>query len=163
MPPASARHVRQRPHRLSRTAYRGEIAVSYTACVAHRFPLFGNPTTTNGCIRILGTSAQDKGCVVPIYCFMPDHVHIILQGMSPTADSWAAMVDFKQRTGFWMKRQGLSVAWQRGFYDRVLRDEAAIKAQLRYIAGNPVRRKLASTWDVFPFTGSFGVELAEVA
>jgi hypothetical protein len=52
---------------------------------------------------------------------------------------------FSRRTG---KR-----LWQQGFFERALRNDEAIEAVARYIEGNPVRARLVTSVDNWPFTG----------
>ena len=87
-----------------RSFYRGEISVAITACVEAGYPLFTDAQLVNVFIECLEAAAKKHKCVVPIYCFMPEHQHLILQGTTACADACQAMVDYKQRTGFWLGR-----------------------------------------------------------
>ena len=49
--------------------------------------------------------------------------------------------------------------WQRGYYERVLRDEDHTRDVIRYILQNPVRAGLAKSPDEYPFLG--GVDRAK--
>jgi len=64
------------------------------------------------------------------------------------------MTLFKQLSGYWLARLIPPVRWQKDFFDHVLRDDDELERQLRYVAGNPVRRGLAEGWHEYPFTGS---------
>jgi REP element-mobilizing transposase RayT len=91
---------------------------------------------------------------------MPDHVHLIFQGTHGSADTWAAMTAFKQRSGFWFARHRLRMRWQKDFYDHVLRSEEEVRDALVYIAANPLRAGLVRDPAEYPFTGSIGHEPA---
>jgi putative transposase len=99
------------------------------------------------------------GCIIPVYCFMPDHLHVLLQGISPKADLWSAMVRFKQRTGFWLKRNRPAVRWQKDFHDRVVRREDNLADHVRYIVNNPVRAGIARDWREYPHIGTQDFDL----
>jgi len=69
---------------------------------------------------ILTSVVTKIGCIVPVYCFMPDHQHLIITWTCSDSDIWKAIVSYKQKTGFWMSmnktgirfnpiRKGLSV------------------------------------------------------
>jgi REP element-mobilizing transposase RayT len=90
---------------------------------------------------------------------MPDHLHLVLQGKTPSADLRKAMSIFKQLTGYWLAQNSQVVHWQKDFYDHVLRNEDELMRQLRYIAGNPVRRGISVGSDEYPFTGSDAYDL----
>jgi REP element-mobilizing transposase RayT len=93
---------------------------------------------------------------------MPDHLHVILQGQDDSSDTWRAMVDFKQKTGFWFGRNRPRDAWQKDFYDHIIRADDDLGAQIRYTADNPVRKGLVRLWSEYPFTGAIGIDLKDI-
>jgi hypothetical protein len=70
-----------------------------------------------------------------------------------------AVALFKQETGFWLGKYRSEIRWQKDFFDHVLRGDEDLGAQVRYIAGNPVRKSLVKDWREYPFTDSIGVDL----
>ena len=154
--------VRERRHRLEREAYLGEVVVAFTACVACRRALFQEPGIVQNFVEVLRSSAIRYASTVILFCFMPDHVHLVLRGDKPRADVWRAMVTFKQHTGFWLKKHDARIRWQKGFFDRVLRRDGDLTAELRYIALNPVRGGLVKDWVEYPFLGSDAFDLADL-
>jgi putative transposase len=138
-------NVREKKHRLPRDAYRGRICVSTTACVAERRCPFVNAAIVHPFRDKLEAAASKGSCRVLVYCFMPDHLHLILQGIDDTADAWRAMVDFKQQSGCWFGRS-----------------DEDLGAHVRYVADNPVRWGLVGSWQDYPFTGAIGVALLTV-
>lgn len=151
--------VRERPHRLPHESYRGNVLVAITACVKDGEPLFANPIAVDACTSCLRAATSRFACTVPVYCFMPEHLHVILRGAAPVADAWAAMAAFKQRSGFWIANHFAGFAWQKDFWDHIVRGDEDLRAQIRYVAENLVRRGLVRRWDQYPFTGSFGHDL----
>jgi putative transposase len=131
--------IRQRPHRLPREDYCGEVTVAFTICVSENPSLFNEEEVVKTFIDILRKVVENNDSQVIIYCFMPDHVHLILQGLSPNADVWKAVVDFKQHSGYWLRRNRNQFPWQKSFFDHVIRKSEDLVAQVRYIAQNPVR------------------------
>jgi REP element-mobilizing transposase RayT len=83
----------------------------------------------------------------------------MLWGRSAEADTWRAMVRFKQKSGYWLSQSGQSVRWQKDFYDHVLRPHEDWRRQVRYIAENPVRAGLVDRWDQYLFLGAIGYDL----
>ena len=148
-----------KPHRLDPESYRGEIAVAFTACVAGRVKLFEDPPAVQGVAGLLRRTAALYSLSMPIYCFMADHLHAVFLGETPDADTWKAMVSFKQHSGYWLRLNHPGVRWQKGFYDHVLRSQESLASQVKYIAENPVRKGLATEWDAYPYTGSYGFDL----
>jgi putative transposase len=156
------RPIRERKHRLPRPAYQGEVLVAFTACTAHRNPGLATSSVVKRCVTFLAEATQYHRCTVPIYCFMPDHLHVMLWGQSVEADTWRAMVRFKQRSGYWLSQSGQSVRWQKDFYDHVLRPHEDGQRHVRYIAENPVRAGLVERWDQYPFSGTIGYDLKAI-
>ena len=148
-------------HHLPYSCYRGEICVAITACVQPRRPIFINSDIVTTFVKILEDAVLRNSCVVPVYCFMPDHFHLMTKGLQETSDFWRAMLRFKQITGFWLSKHS-SIRWQDNFYDHVLRRDEDFANQVRYIVNNPVRRGLVKNWQDYPFTGSIGFDLKEL-
>jgi REP element-mobilizing transposase RayT len=155
-------NIREKPHRLPRDCYRGRVVVSLTACVDERHTPFLDGDVVSQFRGSLARAVEKYSCLVLIYCFMPDHLHVILQGQDDSADSWRAMVDFKQQSGFWFGRNRPQDGWQKDFYDHIIRADEDLGAQIRYIADNPVRRGLVKMWSEYPFTGAIGIDLKQV-
>jgi putative transposase len=154
--------AREIHHRLPREFYRGDATVVFTACVAAAQPLFTDRSVVETFAALLRSAAESHGCVVVIYCFMPDHLHLMLHGRHKSADTWQAMVEFKQRSGYWLKQHRPGVSWQKDFYDHVVRRDEDLGAQVRYIAANPVRKGLVSDWREYPHIGAIGIDLYAV-
>ena len=100
-------------------------------------------------------------CVIPVYCFMPEHLHLIIKGMKESSDVRRVVSRFKQRTGYWFSKNS-QAAWQRDFHDHIVRDDESLANHVWYIVNNPVRRGLVERWENYAYTGSIGVDLREV-
>jgi Transposase IS200 like len=92
---------------------------------------------------------------IHVYTAMPDHVHIVAQGLTDDADLHAFMGDFKQQTGWQFRRDHDGKLWQGSFYDHVVRPEEHFAGVLEYVVNNPVRAGLLSTPEEYPFWDSF--------
>jgi len=163
--------IKEKSHRLPKEFYRGEISVAFTLCikndvasdidVASGFSL-SKPKIVNTFTEILGSIINKQSCIVPVYCFMPDHQHLIITGTRGDSDIWKVIVSYKQKTGFWMSKNKPGMRWQKDFYDHVIRTKKDIATQVRYLLDNPVRKGLASSWDEYPFKGAIGCRLEDV-
>jgi len=154
--------IREKLHRLPRESYRGDATVAYTVCVAEAHPLFADDSVVAAFVALLRLAAERHGCIVVIYCFMPEHLHVMLHGRRESADTWQALVEFKQQGGYWLRQHRPGVIWQKDFYDHIVRREEDLGAQVRYIAANPVRKGLVSDWREYPHTGAIGIDLQAV-
>ena len=149
----------EKPHRLPPECYRGQVAVAFTACLLEGQTGLNRASVVSPFVKFLGRVGTKHACLVLIYCFMPDHLHVIVHGREDLSDTRQAMVDFKQLSGFWFRSVKSPLRWQKDFYDHIIRKEQDLGAQVRYVAANPVRRKLAQDWRHYPHTGSIGVDL----
>ncbi|MGB9468603.1 MAG: transposase, partial [Candidatus Acidiferrum sp.] len=88
------------------------------------------------------------------YCLMPDHVHILTEGMHPTSDALEFVRHFKQRTAFGFKRKTQQALWEFSYYDHILSPKDQIIEVARHIWWNPVRKNLCASPPDYPFSGS---------
>lgn len=154
--------MKEKQHRLPRDNYQGEISAAFTLCVHDNKPIFQESAVIQTFIEILSTTTNNARCLVPVYCFMPDHLHIILTGAEPRADLWKMIVSFKQKTGYWLSRNMPTARWQKDFYDHIIRTKKTIATQVRYILDNPVRKGLIPSWQEYPHKGAIGCSLDDV-
>lgn len=88
------------------------------------------------------------------YCVMPDHLHLLVQGLDRTSDLLAFIKTVKQKTGHQF-RDGPGIAlWQKKFYDHILRERDSVDAVAAYIWLNPVRKGLSTDVKEYPHSGS---------
>lgn len=100
---------------------------------------------------------------IPAYCFMPDHLHLLVEGDTMESDLRRFMSSFKQKSGYAFSRAGNDRLWQKGYHDRILRTEETTSIVVRYILENPVRAGLVTRFDEYPHTGSDRYSLEELA
>jgi putative transposase len=115
---------------------------------------FASGNFVSEAVQLLEKTARQKDFYVWAYCFMPDHLHILVEGRTENADMRKFISVFKQRTALWFNRRYGIRLWQPGYYDRVLRKEEATSAVGRYIFENPVRKGIATDYLRYPYSGS---------
>jgi putative transposase len=96
------------------------------------------------------------------HCFMPDHLHVLVEGKSEQANSRKFADVFRQVSGFHFRKSEKGRLWQDGYYDHVLRDEEATLPVVRYIVLNPVRAGLCAEASAYPLLGSTGYEMPQL-
>ncbi len=133
-------------------AYRGAWVFSVTVNTLHRTYVFVDSTEVNMCETLLVASAQRHGFALLAYCFMPDHLHVLVEG-SAESDLTLFMKDFKQGTSFDYKQRCGKQLWQRSYYDHVIRNDEDEEAAFAYILENPVQAGLVENFDAYPYTG----------
>jgi putative transposase len=144
----------KRPPRLKGFDYVGIRAYSLTICCENRQLAFANASCAHcACTQFLQTAAAYRFEILA-YCFMPDHMHALVEGMSEDADFCRCVDMFKQQSAFEYKKVRRTRLWQEGYYDHVLRDDEPTIGVAAYILHNPVRAGLCSTIAEYPFLGS---------
>ncbi len=143
-----------RPPRLPTFDYLGGHRYFVTCCTLGRRPLFeAQPVVDAAALQIL-QSARAYHFEVLAYVFMPDHVHLLVEGRREDANFRLFMRHWRKRTT--MRRQATSggVIWQDGYFERVLRGADGTQAAIDYILNNPVRAGLAQNPMDYPFAWS---------
>jgi len=159
--------LKEKKHRLPKESYKGEISAAFTLCLKKDLRNVGagvslqNREIVSTFTNILASVATRERCIVPVYCFMDDHQHVIISGTGTDADIWKTVVSYKQKTGFWMSVNKPGMRWQKDFYDHLIRTREDMVAQVRYIQDNPVRKCFVSLWEEYPFKGSIGCDLED--
>jgi REP element-mobilizing transposase RayT len=154
--------IKEKRHRLAKDFYRGRTCVALTLCIKNRVELFKVPEIVDAFVHILDDSATKFNCVIPVYCFMPDHQHMIITGTNDEVDLLKAIISYKQKTGFWMSKNKVRASWQKDFYDHIIRNEEKLSKHIRYILDNPVRKRLVSDWQDYSFKGAIGCKLDDI-
>jgi putative transposase len=154
---------RRRPPRISAEDYRGGVRIFFTMCTFQRRPLFGCCEFTHAVIEILLRTAKEFDVEITAHCFMPDHVHMLVEGRSETADQTKFASVFRQRTGYAYRRTRKDRLWQEGYFDRSLRRCEQTIDVVAYIVGNPVRARLCEAPEQYPFTGSSRYRIEDLA
>ena len=138
--------------RLPTYAYIGPAAFSITIATAQRAPTFQHRSAVDMCLAALSETAARHSLKVLAYCFMPDHLHLLVEA-NQGANLIRFMKAFKQVTSFRYKKQTGRPVWQKGYYDHILRDDEHVLDVAAYILGNPVRQGLAASVGDYPFCG----------
>ncbi|HUF64907.1 MAG TPA: transposase, partial [Gemmatimonadaceae bacterium] len=100
------RSFRRKPNRLALRVYRENQVCSLSISTNGRRPAFRSANLVDYSLRVLREKADKRGVRVLAYCFMPDHVHLLIHntGKSSLIDF---IRDFKPMTGYrYMQRVG---------------------------------------------------------
>jgi len=130
--------------------------------VQNKEPLFINEEIVNKFNQILKEELKKQLIKNWLYMYMPDHLHLIVEGETEKSNLWKAVVAFKQKTGYLLSKNGYSIQWQKDFYDHVHRKEEDLKKHIYYILTNPVRKGIVNKWEDYRFKGSFDFDLYEI-
>jgi putative transposase len=146
--------IRKR-NRLPMPAYVGHRWDFITLCTGRRDAHFREGVLVGGLLKVLQGASSFHRFGVYAYCFMPDHLHLELAGLSEHATLPALIRDFKGRSVAQARKMGIRRLWQKSYYDHILRDGDSENAVAWYIFNNPVKKALVKEARQWPFSGSW--------
>ena len=149
----SAYPTRKRRPRMPSFDYRGQFAYHVVLTTNARANCFGDEPFARQCIERLTAAAERCGFRLLAFCFMPDHVHILVLGDHDAADLVRFVQRFKQTTAVAFRRSTKRALWQQSFYDRLLRADEDLASVADYIFGNPLLAGLADDARRYRFSG----------
>ena len=133
--------------RLDTFSYQGSFAYHLILNTRGGLPRCEDGPLVASCLECLAVSASRYAFEIAAYCFMPDHLHLLVVG-GHQAPLVRFVQHFKQATGH--RHHGL---WQRSYYDHILRREETIAEVARYIWANPVRAGMVENVLAHPYSG----------
>src|ERR1044071_8152604 len=107
--------------RLPPEFYRGQAYVHWSMTIEDRKTGWLTPAFYHEFREILTHTMFRFGLCCPIYCCMPDHLHLLWVGVCPDADQLKAMRFFRRQMRPVLEK--LRVGFQKQPYDHVLRDD----------------------------------------
>ena len=150
------------PGHLKTFDYRGLHRYSLTFCTDFRRRVFVDArAVTLVYEQILRASTQADFAVVA-YCFMPDHLHLLIKGLRDDSDCRRFISLAKQYSGFYFSKAKGYKLWQRYGFESVMRDDRLALVAANYILQNPVRAGLVTDARDYPFVGSTTQSVEEI-
>jgi REP-associated tyrosine transposase len=140
------------PHRLSFYDGFGNHRHFLTICTYRRRKYFKHQLVVAITWKQILRAARARSFVVSAYCFMPDHLHVLVHGESDDSDLRAFIRLAKQMSSYQFLRFSGRKLWRGSYWDRTLR--GATTDVIRYIVANPVKAGLVSHPLDYPFWGS---------
>jgi putative transposase len=153
---------RKRSRRLSNFSYIGQYRYSLTFCTNERRALFISDAPVQLVRSQILRAATEEPFAITAYCYMPDHLHLLVEGRTTTSDCKRFISRAKQYSGFYYKKEFRSRLWQRYGFERVLREHEPTLVVARYILNNPIRAGLVQRVEDYPYVGSEVYSLSEL-
>ncbi len=143
--------------RLPPEFYRGQACVHWSMTMEDRKTGWLKPIFYYKFRELLTHTMFRYGICCPIFCLMPDHMHLLWLGLLDGADQRLAMKFFRGQLKPVLEK--LNVRLQDQPYDHVLRDDerqlTALQNVVEYIARNPERKQLVPLdgFRDYPYSG----------
>lgn len=150
------------PGHLKAFDYLGFHRYSLTFCTHERRRLFVTAAVVDLVLAQISRAATENQFAVVAYCFMPDHLHLLVEGQSDASDCRRFMARAKQYSAFYFARAHKRPLWQRYAFEHVLKDDEITLVVARYVLDNPIRGGLAHCVEDYPFVGSLVYPLKEL-
>jgi putative transposase len=142
--------------RLPGEYYRGQAYVHWSTTIQNRKTGWLVPIFYYKFREILTHTSFRFGFCCPIYCCMPDHIHLLWIGILDSCDQRLAARYFRKQLNPILVKLGVCLQGQG--YDRVLREEererSAFQEVFEYVARNPERAGLVKQdcYRDYPYT-----------
>lgn len=142
------------PRHLSTFDYQGCHRYFLTFCTFERNRYFEQATSVEIALEQILRAGTQHGFVILAHCFMPDHVHLLVEGERENADLKVFLKSAKQYSGFYFKQRTRNSLWQRYGHERTLRECEDTRSFIKYMIENPVRAGLVKSPIEYSFWGS---------
>ena len=143
-----------KPEHLKAFDYLGPYRYFLTFCAYQRRRRFVTADRVLAVRTQIERAASEQHFALIAYCFMPDHVHLLVEGQTEDSDCRRFMARAKQYSGFQYRAAFGGRLWQRYGFERTLRDGEATVSVARYILENPLKAGLVERIADYPFVGS---------
>jgi len=142
--------------------YVGKYHYSLTFFTHEKRSAFSDATHVELVLAQFLRAAKERRYALTAYCFMPDHVHLIVSGLSDDSDLKSFIARAKQYSGFHFKRECGVALWQRYGFEHFIRDEMELAQTIGYVVANPVRSRLVRHPSEYPHIGSSRYSVMEL-
>ena len=153
--------IERKSIRLAEAYYLGFRSYFVTICARERKKLFVSEAIVECLLAELREQSGRFQFDVHAYCFMPDHCHLLLTGKTAQSNLSNVIRGFKGCSAKRLRQFGIFDAWQKGFYEHILRSGEDCGSAMAYVFENPVRAGFAKDIRGWPFSGSFVFEWRE--
>ena len=150
------------PPHLSNFSYIGKYQYSLRFCTHERARYFTDSEVVALVYAQILRAARRFAFEITAYCFMPDHVHLLVRAYTDSSDLRAFIRAAKQYSGYYFAQSKKTRLWQRYGYEHVLRSDFERAATIRYIVDNPVVAGLVADPSAYAHLGSERYTLDEL-
>jgi putative transposase len=140
--------------RLRREFYQADAVIFWTLPIAHRSTGWLNPSFHAAFREMTLHAAAREGFLCPIYCLMPDHLHLVWMGVRADCDQRNGMKFFRAQLGAFLEDH----SFQHQPHDHVLsqaeRRRGAFAKTCGYTLQNPVKAGLVVRAEDWLYSGA---------
>src|SRR5439155_10736861 len=135
--------MRRKRMRLKDFDYSSNGAYFVTICAQNRRTVFTNDEKHILETELLALRDRFSGLTIDTYVTMADQVHVIFMFDDCRSSLPKIIQAFKSLSTASVKKQSpMSRLWQRGYFDRIIRNDAELEALREYIRNNPLAAEI---------------------
>lgn len=154
--------ITDKPEHLKGFDYLGCHQYFLTFCTDSRRRCFVTADAVDTVRTQIERAAGEQSVALLAYCYMPDHVHLLVEGRAEDSDCLRFIARAKQFSGFHYSVRFHNRLWQRYGYERTLRNDESALSVARYVLENPVRAGLVRCIEQYPYSGSSEYSVEQV-
>ena len=140
--------------RLPREFYQGDAVVHWTLPISHRTTGWLDERFHAKFREMMLHASAREGLFCPVYCLMPDHIHLVWMGLRLDSDQKNAMAFLRR----YLEPEMKPAKFQMQPHDHVLKEKErkrnAFATVCFYVLANPVRAELVTEVEKWAFSGS---------
>ena len=121
-----------------------------TTITQQRRPIFNNFQLGRLVVDQFRQAHEDGIVISKAWVDMPDHFHWLIELQNKTLGELMCRIKSRSSVNINRLTKTHERVWQKGYYDRALRQEDDVKAAARYIIQNPIRAQIASRIGDYP-------------
>ena len=131
-----------------------------TSVTANRRRLFQVERNALSLMQVMRENREKKRFELHAFVVMPDHIHLLL---TPSHDIPLEKAMQYIKGGFSFRLRSKLDVWEKSFAEHRIKDAVDYRNHLAYIEHNPVRARLSSIPEEFPFSSARCVEHVDAA
>jgi putative transposase len=139
--------------RLPREYYQADAVIHWTLTIFDRARGWLTPALHTEFRELLFHASFREGLVCPIYCLMPDHLHLLWMGLRRDTDQLNGIAFLRTHLEPMLKPAKFQPQPQDNVLREAERKRHAFAKVCFYIAANPVRAELVKESAAWPYTG----------
>ena len=145
--------VPRTPPRLLNVDYTQKRTYFVTFCVARRREEFANPRNASLACACISQMRDEGHFWLYAYAVMPDHVHLVLRLRGDGLSLSRVVAKLRSAISRAIRSHRTDFAWQRGFYEWIVRTERDCHETIEYVLRNPIRAGLVHGDERYPYSG----------
>ena len=115
---------------------------------------FRDPRVVAQTDRIFRNTAVTCACQFLAYCYMPDHLQLVIEGANSPEEPAGFVQRAQAASGIWHAQRYLAPLWKASWLGQPVGEEEDLEWRVRRVLAAPVRAGLVDRWNDWPYSGT---------